>query len=34
MILVRVHAGGRTGIGYTYGDVSAAAFVSGNSPRC
>ncbi|MFI1538273.1 enolase C-terminal domain-like protein [Streptomyces anandii] len=29
MVLVRVHAGGRTGIGYTYGDVSAAAFVSG-----
>jgi L-alanine-DL-glutamate epimerase-like enolase superfamily enzyme len=29
MVLVRVHAGGRTGIGYTYGDVSAAAFLSG-----
>ncbi|MFF9311667.1 enolase C-terminal domain-like protein [Streptomyces sp. NPDC014748] len=29
MILVRVHAGGRTGLGYTYGDVSVAAFLSG-----
>ncbi|MGV9991121.1 enolase C-terminal domain-like protein [Streptomyces sp. NPDC003374] len=29
MVLVRVHAAGRTGIGYTYGDVSAAAFLSG-----
>ncbi|MEU0600180.1 enolase C-terminal domain-like protein [Streptomyces sp. NPDC006393] len=27
IVLVRVHAGGRTGLGYTYGDVSAAAFV-------
>jgi L-alanine-DL-glutamate epimerase-like enolase superfamily enzyme len=27
MVLVRVHAGGRTGIGYTYGDVSVASFV-------
>ncbi|MFF0837620.1 MULTISPECIES: enolase C-terminal domain-like protein [unclassified Streptomyces] len=27
MVLVRVHAGGRTGLGYTYGDVSVAAFV-------
>ncbi|WP_217249638.1 enolase C-terminal domain-like protein [Streptomyces sp. AC602_WCS936] len=27
VVLVRVHAGGRTGIGYTYGDVSAAHFV-------
>ncbi|MFE1029030.1 enolase C-terminal domain-like protein [Streptomyces sp. NPDC058818] len=26
MVLVRVHAGGRTGLGYTYGDVSVAAF--------
>ncbi|MEU5516719.1 enolase C-terminal domain-like protein [Streptomyces griseoaurantiacus] len=26
MVLVRVHAGGRTGIGYTYGDLSVAAF--------
>ncbi|WP_030348263.1 enolase C-terminal domain-like protein [Streptomyces sp. NRRL S-1022] len=26
MVLVRVHAGGRTGIGYTYGDVSVASF--------
>ncbi|MEU4656442.1 enolase C-terminal domain-like protein [Streptomyces sp. NPDC023723] len=26
LVLVRVHAGGRTGIGYTYGDVSVAAF--------
>ncbi|MYS40545.1 mandelate racemase, partial [Streptomyces sp. SID5998] len=29
MILVRVHAGGRTGLGYTYGDISVAAFLSG-----
>ncbi|ANH94887.1 mandelate racemase [Streptomyces sp. SAT1] len=29
MVLVRVHAGGRTGIGYTYGDVSVAVFLSG-----
>ncbi|WP_051812761.1 enolase C-terminal domain-like protein [Streptomyces sp. NRRL S-340] len=29
MVLVRVHAGGRTGLGYTYGDVSVAAFLSG-----
>jgi L-alanine-DL-glutamate epimerase-like enolase superfamily enzyme len=29
MVLCRVHAGGRTGIGYTYGDVSLAAFLSG-----
>ncbi|WNM33215.1 enolase C-terminal domain-like protein [Streptomyces sp. Li-HN-5-11] len=28
MVLVRVHAGGRTGLGYTYGDVSAASFVA------
>lgn len=28
MVLLRVHAGGRTGIGYTYGDVSVAAFLS------
>ncbi|GGZ46123.1 hypothetical protein GCM10010344_09730 [Streptomyces bluensis] len=28
MVLVRVHAGGRTGLGYTYGDVSVASFVS------
>ncbi|MFR0357345.1 enolase C-terminal domain-like protein [Streptomyces sediminimaris] len=28
MVLVRVHAGGRTGLGYTYGDVSAASFVT------
>ncbi|MGW0712700.1 enolase C-terminal domain-like protein [Streptomyces sp. NPDC002643] len=28
MILVLVHAGGRTGLGYTYGDVSVAAFVA------
>lgn len=28
VVLVRVHAGGRTGLGYTYGDVSAAAFVA------
>ncbi|MFE9173802.1 enolase C-terminal domain-like protein [Streptomyces kebangsaanensis] len=28
MVLVRVHAGGRTGIGYTYGDVSVASFLS------
>ncbi|MFF7790204.1 enolase C-terminal domain-like protein [Streptomyces sp. NPDC007991] len=28
MVLVRVHAGGRTGLGYTYGDVSTASFVS------
>ncbi|MFI8949903.1 enolase C-terminal domain-like protein [Streptomyces sp. NPDC053750] len=27
LVLVRVHAGGRTGLGYTYGDVSVAAFV-------
>ncbi|WP_225813614.1 enolase C-terminal domain-like protein [Streptomyces spinosus] len=27
MVLVRVHAGGRTGLGYTYGDVSVATFV-------
>ncbi|MEU9517712.1 enolase C-terminal domain-like protein [Streptomyces sp. NPDC048224] len=27
LVLVRVHAGGRTGLGYTYGDVSAATFV-------
>ncbi|MFI6808081.1 enolase C-terminal domain-like protein [Streptomyces luteogriseus] len=27
LVLVRVHAAGRTGIGYTYGDVSAAQFV-------
>ncbi|MFV0137922.1 enolase C-terminal domain-like protein [Streptomyces sp. HMX87] len=27
MVLVRVHAGGRTGLGYTYADVSAASFV-------
>ncbi|MBA8825921.1 L-alanine-DL-glutamate epimerase-like enolase superfamily enzyme [Saccharopolyspora lacisalsi] len=27
MILVRVHAGGRVGIGYTYGDRSVATFV-------
>ncbi|MFD1657486.1 enolase C-terminal domain-like protein [Streptomyces caeni] len=26
MVLVRVHAGGRTGLGYTYGDVSVASF--------
>ncbi|MFJ7771240.1 enolase C-terminal domain-like protein [Streptomyces sp. NPDC097107] len=26
MVLVRVHAGGSTGLGYTYGDVSVAAF--------
>ncbi|MFE2439671.1 enolase C-terminal domain-like protein [Streptomyces sp. NPDC059409] len=26
LVLVRVHAGGRTGLGYTYGDVSAAVF--------
>jgi L-alanine-DL-glutamate epimerase-like enolase superfamily enzyme len=30
MILLRVHAGGRTGIGYTYGDVSVAAFLATN----
>jgi L-alanine-DL-glutamate epimerase-like enolase superfamily enzyme len=29
MILVRVHSGGRCGIGYTYGDVSAASFTAG-----
>ncbi|MFF8596247.1 enolase C-terminal domain-like protein [Streptomyces sp. NPDC015220] len=29
MVLVRVHAAGRTGVGYTYGDVSAATFLSG-----
>ncbi|MEU9191639.1 enolase C-terminal domain-like protein [Streptomyces hundungensis] len=28
MVLVRVHAGGRTGLGYTYGDVSVASFVA------
>jgi L-alanine-DL-glutamate epimerase-like enolase superfamily enzyme len=28
MILVRVHAGGRVGLGYTYGDVSVALFVA------
>ncbi|MFF7557791.1 enolase C-terminal domain-like protein [Streptomyces olivaceus] len=27
LVLVRAHAGGRTGLGYTYGDVSAASFV-------
>ncbi|MFG3155662.1 enolase C-terminal domain-like protein [Streptomyces sp. NPDC048219] len=27
LVLVRVHAGGRTGLGYTYGDTSVAAFV-------
>ncbi|NKZ03813.1 enolase C-terminal domain-like protein [Actinomadura latina] len=27
MVLVEVRAGGKTGIGYTYGDVSVAAFV-------
>ncbi|MEU6284503.1 enolase C-terminal domain-like protein [Streptomyces sp. NPDC047028] len=27
-VLVRVHAGGRTGLGYTYGDVSVASFVT------
>lgn len=27
LVLVEAHAGGRTGIGYTYGDVSVAAFV-------
>ncbi|MGW0496012.1 enolase C-terminal domain-like protein [Streptomyces sp. NPDC003007] len=27
MVLVRVHAGGRSGLGYTYGDVSVASFV-------
>ncbi|MFF4845234.1 enolase C-terminal domain-like protein [Streptomyces collinus] len=27
MVLVRVHAGGRTGLGYTYGDVSVASFI-------
>src|SRR5512142_1159736 len=27
MILVRAHAGGVTGLGYTYGDVSVADFV-------
>lgn len=26
MVLVRVHAGGHTGLGYTYGDVSVASF--------
>jgi L-alanine-DL-glutamate epimerase-like enolase superfamily enzyme len=26
IVLVQVHAGGRTGLGYTYGDVSAASF--------
>ncbi|MFJ8547000.1 enolase C-terminal domain-like protein [Streptomyces sp. NPDC093586] len=28
LVLVRVHAGGRTGLGYTYGDVSVASFVN------
>ncbi|MGW5418791.1 enolase C-terminal domain-like protein [Streptomyces sp. NPDC003943] len=28
MVLVRVHAGGSTGLGYTYGDVSVASFVA------
>nr|WP_225849007.1 enolase C-terminal domain-like protein [Streptomyces sp. HPF1205] len=28
MVLVQVHAGGRTGTGYTYGDVSTASLVS------
>ena len=28
MVLVRVHAGGRSGLGYTYGDVSVASFVT------
>ncbi|MBQ0983990.1 mandelate racemase [Streptomyces sp. F63] len=28
LVLVRVHAGGRTGLGYTYGDVSVASFVT------
>ncbi|MER6734561.1 enolase C-terminal domain-like protein [Streptomyces puniciscabiei] len=27
MVLVRVRAGGRTGVGYTYGDVSVASFI-------
>ena len=27
MVLVRVHAAGETGVGYTYGDVSVASFV-------
>lgn len=27
LVLVRVHAGGGTGLGYTYGDASVAAFV-------
>ncbi len=27
LVLVRVHAGGRTGLGYTYGEVSVASFV-------
>ncbi|MFC7011494.1 enolase C-terminal domain-like protein [Streptomyces viridiviolaceus] len=27
VVLVRVHADGRTGLGYTYGDVSVASFV-------
>ncbi|MFF5025663.1 enolase C-terminal domain-like protein [Streptomyces collinus] len=27
MVLVRVHADGRTGLGYTYGDVSVASFI-------
>nr|WP_239081323.1 enolase C-terminal domain-like protein [Streptomyces coelicoflavus] len=26
LVLVRVHAGGRTGLGYTYGDLSVATF--------
>ncbi|AKJ08711.1 mandelate racemase [Streptomyces incarnatus] len=28
MVLVRVRAGGRTGLGYTYGDVSVATFIA------
>ncbi|MEV5551133.1 enolase C-terminal domain-like protein [Streptomyces sp. NPDC052309] len=28
VVLVRVHAGGTTGLGYTYGDVSVAPFVT------
>nr|WP_234319134.1 MULTISPECIES: enolase C-terminal domain-like protein [Streptomyces] len=28
LVLVRVHAGGRSGLGYTYGDVSVASFVA------
>ncbi|MFF9125213.1 enolase C-terminal domain-like protein [Streptomyces sp. NPDC014889] len=27
MVLVQVHAAGRTGLGYTYGDVSVASFI-------